>query len=376
MPPRITVLTLVDGLGSGGAETLAARVATRLDRTRFDSWVCVTRPTAPAAVAEVEAAGARVLVLSRGSRFAVWGWLPLVRLLRRERVDVLHAHKIGSNLWGTVLGRLARVPLIVAHEHGSEAAPRRLRRLADRYVVGRADLVLAVSEVDRRRLVALGGIREDKVRVVPNGIPPVVASGRDVRAELDIAAGAPVVMSVAVVRPEKALGNLVRAAAVLAPELPALRVLVAGTGPAEEIRRLEGLVGELGLEDVVTLLGTRSDVPDLLAAADVAVICSDREGQPLALMEYMAAGNAIVATHVGGIPELVDDRVHGLLVQPGNVEALAGAIRELVNDPILRDELGRNARARQRADLDLDVMVRRIEALYVDAETARAPAGG
>ena len=365
MPPlRIKVLTLVDRLGSGGAETLAARIATGLDRSRFEPLVCVTRPTDPAAVAEVEAAGARVLALTRTSRFAVWHWLPLVRLLRRERVDVLHAHNIGSNMWGTVIGRLARVPAIVAHEHGSEATPRTLRRLADRHIVGRADLVLAVSEADRRRLVDVGGIPDDKVRIVPNGIPPIVPSGRDIRAELGIAPGTSVVASVAVIRPEKALGNLVHAAAALRAELPGLRVLVAGTGPEEEVRHLEELVHDLGVEDVVTLLGVRSDVPDLLAAADVAVICSDREGQPLALIEYMAAGRAIVATRVGGIPELVDDRVHALLVPPGDVHALAAAIRELLQDAALREELGRNARDRQQAELDLDLMVRRIEALY------------
>ena len=179
----------------------------------------------------MEAAGARVLALTRTSRFAVWHWVPLMRVLRRERVNVLHAHNIGSNMWGTVIGRLARVPAIVAHEHGSEATPRTLRRLADRHIVGRADLVLAVSEADRRRLVDVGGIPDDKVRIVPNGIPPILPSGRDIRAELGIAPGTSVVASVAVIRPEKALGNLVHAAAALRAELPDLRVLVP-RGPA------------------------------------------------------------------------------------------------------------------------------------------------
>ena len=87
----------------------------------------------------------------------------------------------------------------------------------------------------------------------------------------------------------------------------------------------------------------------------------------------MAAGSAIVATRVGGIPELVDDRVHGLLVPPGDVDALAGAIRELLQDPALREELGRNARDRQQAELDLDVMVRRIEALYEELRREKKP---
>jgi hypothetical protein len=96
----------------------------------------------------------------------VWRWWPLITFLRRERVDILHAHKFGSNAWGAVLGRLARVPVIVAHEHGSDTATRPLRRFIDRSIIGRrADLVVAVSEADRRRLVDAEGLRAGKVRV-------------------------------------------------------------------------------------------------------------------------------------------------------------------------------------------------------------------
>jgi glycosyltransferase involved in cell wall biosynthesis len=168
------------------------------------------------------------------------------------------------------------------------------------------------------------------------------------------------------------LGNLVLAAAILAPEFHGLRVLVVGTGAQSLVEELEKLVRELRLGEVVTLLGRRADVPDVLAAADVAVICSDREGQPLALMEYMAAGKAIVATHVGGVPELIEDRAEGLLVPPRDVNALAGAIRELLYNPRLREELGRRARERQQADLGFNVMVRRFEALYEELASRTA----
>ncbi len=364
---RLKVLTLVDGLLNGGAETIAARIAIGLDPARFERFICVTRPTDAAAVAEVEATGVKVLALERKARWAVWDWAPLVTLLRRERIDVLHSHMFGSNVWGVVLGPLARVPVIVAHEHGSDTASRPLQRFLDRALVGRrADLVVAVSEADRRRLVDLERVSSGKVRVIPNAALPRVAHGSDVRAELGIGSDAPVVVNVGVVRPEKALANLVRAATILAPELPGLRVLVAGGGPAPHVEELERLVRELGIDRTVTLLGWREDVADVLAAADVVVICSDREGQPLALMEYMAAGKAIVATRVGGIPELIEDRVQGLLVPPGNVDALAGAIRDLLRDPRLREELGRRARERQQTELDFELLVRRFEALYED----------
>ena len=295
----------------------------------------------------------------------MWQWWPLLTFLRRERVDILHAHKFGSNAWGAILGRLARVPVIVAHEHGSDTAGRPLRRFIDRNIIGRgADLVIAVSEADRHRLLDQEGLRPDKVRVIPNGVPSLSPQGTDLRAELRIRSDAPVVVTVAVVRPEKALGNLIQAAAILASEFHALRVLVVGTGPPLLVEGLERLVRELRLGEVVTLLGSRVDVPDVLAAADVAVICSDREGQPLALMEYMAASKAIVATRVGGVPELIEDRAQGILVAPRDVNALAAAIRDLLRNPSLRKELGRRARERQQAELNFDVMMRRFEALY------------
>jgi glycosyltransferase involved in cell wall biosynthesis len=366
MPPaKIKVLTLIDSLGSGGAETIAARIAMRLNPTRFEPIICVTRSPDVTDLTEVMAAGLKVLPLRREARWAVWQWWPLITFLRRERVHILHTHKFGSNAWGAVLGSFARVPVIVAHEHGSDTARRPLRRFIDRSIIGRrADLVVAVSEADRRRLVQAEGLRADKVRVIPNGVPPPFLRGSDVRAELRIGHDAPVVVTVAVVRPEKALGNLVRAAAILARELHGLRVLVVGTGAKSAVEELKKLVRQLGLGEVVTLLGKRADVPDVLAAADVAVICSDREGQPLALMEYMAAGKAIVATRVGGVPEVIEDRAQGLLVPPRDVNALASAIRELLRNPNLREELGRRARGRQQTELDFDVTARRFEAIY------------
>ena len=374
---KIKILTLVETLGSGGAETLAARIAIGLDPTRFERLICVTRPTDPARIAEAVASDVGLLELGRKMRWAVWDWMPLVSLLHRERVDVLHAHKFGSNVWGSLIGPFARVPVIIAHEHGSDTSSRPLRRFINRDIIGRrADVVIAVSEADRRWLVDVEGLSADKVRVVPNGVPPLVSNGGDVRAELGIPTDAPVVVIAAVVRPEKALGNLVRAAAILAPEVRGLRILVAGTGPPSQVEELERLVRELQLDEVVTLLGMRADVPDVLAAADVAVICSDREGQPLALMEYMAAGKAIAATRVGGVPELIEDRVSGLLVPPGDVNALAGAIRELLRDPLLREELGRHARERQQAGLTFDGMLRRLEALYEELAFAKVASRG
>jgi glycosyltransferase involved in cell wall biosynthesis len=371
---RLRVLTLVDHLGaSGGGERLAMEISKRLDPDRFEAIHCASRwhpdsqaEAMRAAADELRAAGVRVIGIGRESTAAVWSWAPLVRLLRRERVDVLHSHKFGSNVWGVVLGGLAGVPAVVAHEHTWSYEGQPLRRFLDRELIARrSDAFVAVSHEDRRRMIEVERIDPQDVVFVPNGIDALPdGDGARVRAELDIEPGAPVIGAVAVLRPQKALHLLVRAAAELVREHPRLRVLIAGNGPERET--LEALVRELGLEGSVTLLGLRRDVPDLLAALDVAVVSSDFEGTPLAVLEYMDAALPVVATRVGGLPDLIEHGRHGLLVEPGDAGVLAGAIGTLLRDPERARELGAHGRERRRAEFSIDRTVRTLEDMYVE----------
>jgi glycosyltransferase involved in cell wall biosynthesis len=370
---RLRVLTLVDRLGtSGGGERLAMQIAMRLDRERFESWYCASRwsggePQTEAgrrAVAELRAAGVHALGLGRGSPAAVWAWRPLLRVLRRERIDVLHSHKFGSNAWAAVLAPLGRVPVLVAHEHTWSYEGQPLRRLVDRELIARRSAAfLAVSREDRRRMIEVERIPPDAVTFVPNGIDALPeGDGARIRTELGIDRGAPLAGAVAVLRPQKGLDVLVRAAAEAARELPDLHVVVAGEGPERE--RLRALAVELGVADRLHLLGHRTDVPDLLAAFDVAVSSSWFEGSPLAALEYMDAALPVVATRVGGMPDLIEDGVHGRLVEPGDPAALAAAVVDVLRDRRRASAMGARARERRRAEFDLDGTVRTLEALY------------
>jgi len=253
--------------------------------------------------------------------------------------------------------------VVVAHEHTWSFQGQPLRRLLDRSVVARAaDVVLAVSREDRRRMIEIERIPPDRVKFLANGIGPLPAPTHDVRAELGIPAAAPVIGTVGVMRAQKALEVLLAATRLLAPELPALRVLVAGDGP--ERPRLERLLEAWGLERSVTLLGVRRDIADVLAALDVAVCCSDFEGSPLSVMEYMAAAKPVVATAVGGVPDLLEQGVHGLLVSPRDPRALADAVAALLADPTRAARMGALGRERQAREFTLDAMVARVERVY------------
>jgi glycosyltransferase involved in cell wall biosynthesis len=273
---------------------------------------------------------------------------------------------------------LAGVPVVVAHEHSWAFTGARSRRLVDRYVIGRgSDVVIACSQEDRRRMIEVQGIAGHRVLFVPNGIVARSPTpGRSLRRELGIAPDAPVVGSVGALRAEKRFDVLLRAAGQLLPRWPGLRIVVAGAGA--ERSALEALAADLGLARAVMLLGARDDVPDVLDAIDVAVTCSDFEGSPLSVLEYMEAGLPVVATRVGGLPNLVDDGVHGLLVPRRDPAALAGALDDLLGDPGRRHAMGSAGRQRRREQFDFEVMIERLEdlyeRLYADRRRRRKPA--
>jgi glycosyltransferase involved in cell wall biosynthesis len=382
---RLGVVTLVDRLVHGGAERLAAEIATRLDPQRFASTLCVTRWSDAGHAASgdlpqrtrerAEAAGVQFLGLDRRGPWDLPAWAPLVRLLRGGGVQVIHGHMFGSNVWAVTLGRLASVPVVIAHEHTWAFTGGRLRGIADRRLIAAgSDVIIACSQEDRRRMIERQRIAPAAVRFVPNGIDGRSPTpGRDVRAELGIASGAPVVGSVGALRAQKRFDVLLRAAAELAPRCPGLRVVIVGEGA--ERPRLEALAAELELGDTLLMLGAREDVPDVLQAVDVAVTSSDFEGSPLSVMEYMEAGLPVVATAVGGLAQMIHDGVHGVLVPRRDPVALADALEGLLADPRRRSELGAAGRARRRAEFDLSVMVGRIEQLYEQLYAARAAAG-
>ena len=349
------------------------QIAERLDPERFESMVCATRfsaaerqkDTVEDAAVALERAGVRFLGLDRRTRAHAWAWLPLVRLLRRERVDVIHAHKFGSNIWGVVFGRLCGVPVVVTHEHGWSFEGR-AKTIIDRDLIARgSNAFIAVSREDRRRMIELEKISPERAVFVANGIPALPPpSGRDVRAELGIGPEDRVVTTVGFLRQPKAMDILIEAAAGIAPRFPALKVLIVGEGADRPV--YEALIERLGVQDTVKLLGLRSDVPDLLAASDVAVLSTNSEGSPLSVMEYMDAGLPVVATRVGGIPDLIDDGVEGLLVEPQDAPGLGEAIGRVLDDPEEARRMGERGRERRRREFDIDVMVENLQDLYLE----------
>jgi glycosyltransferase involved in cell wall biosynthesis len=375
---RLRVVTLVREIGpagGGGAERVARDLLVELDPKRFERILFVSRPpsdrTGERVVADLRRRGVDVRFLKRRFKFDPLAWWPLFRALRRERVDVLHTHSFGQNAWGSLLGRLAGVPVVIAHEHNREFNGRALHAVIDRELIARcAGAMIVVSGEARRSMIEVERVPPDRLVLLPNGVQALPrGDGRALRADLGIDSDDPVVGTVCIIRPEKALDVLVRAAALLARGFPSLRVLIAGTGP--DRGRVEAVTEQLGLSDRVHFTGARTDVPDVLAAMDVAVICSDYEGSPRSILEFMDAGKPIVATKVGGIPEAIEDGVHGVLVPPRDETALAVAIGGVLAELDGGSEMGSRARDRCRREFSLDRTVESLERLYEELHPRR-----
>ncbi len=336
---RLRVLFLIDNLSdTGGAERAASALAMYLPRDRFEVWMCSTRRANPKAVAALTESGIRHVHLGRRSKWDVHRLAALVALVRRERFDVLHAHMFGSNLWGTLIGRACGVPVLIAHEHTWSYEGDPLRKWLDGHVIGRlVTRFIAVSSLDAKRMVSIEHVPAEKVVMIPNAYVPRRLVDSDLRNELKIETTTPLIVTVAVLRPQKALTVLLDAFSVVLRALPDAHLAIAGDGPCGD--DLKRHARELELTERVHFLGKRSDIDPILRTADVAAMSSDFEGTPLVAHECAANRTPLVATAVGGLPEIIEDGRTGLLVPPRDPAALANALISLLSDPVQRDRI-------------------------------------
>ena len=349
--------------GTGGGERFAVGLAIELAHNGYEVWFCTTRRGRGELLDQMREAGVRYFSLNRRHRFDLLPIGRLARLMRRERFDVVHGHMFGSNVWATILGRLVGVPAVVAHEQTWSYEGKPLRRLIDGYVIGRlATRFLAVSEADRRRMIDIEHVPEEKTLTIPNAYIPRPTSGDgDLRAELGIPADAPLVGTVCQLRRQKRLDVLMDAFALVAEQRPDTHFVIIGDGTQRP--ELERRISAAGLEDRVHAPGTRTDLETIFRAYDVAVMSSDYEGLPLFACECMGHGVPLVATAVGGLPDLIDDGRTGMLVPRRDPRALGEAIVELLDDAPRREAMAAAAKERL-GDYTIDRVTERFKSLY------------
>lgn len=369
----LRVMFVITSMPVGGAETLLVNLVRRMDRTRFAPELCCLKQFGP--LGEVLAAEIPAFtgLLAHKYDFKVLG--RLTRLLRQQGIDAVVTVGTGGDkmFWGRLAAWRAGVPVVLSALH-STGLPDHVE-LPNRLLAPLTDGFIGVAEAHGRYLAQAEGCPPKKVFVIPNGVdverfqprPPNAA----LRARLNLPADAPLAGIVAALRPEKNHELFLRVAARVLQNVPDARFLVIGDGPRRAM--LEGLAADLGISQKVLFLGTRSDIPELLALMDVHVLTSHMEANPVSILEAMACGKPIVAPRVGSIPETVVEGKHGFLSPAGDERHLAEQIVTLLSNRQLAKAMGQAARERVVAHYSLERMVYGYQDLITKIYQAKCP---
>ncbi len=355
---RLTVLHTEASLGFGGQERRILRELEGLDPMRFRGLLLCQPGSRLGHVTEERKIP--TIWFKMRSAFDPVAFVKILQLLKRERVDIIHAHSSRDAWLAGAAGKLLGVPVFrTRHLLTPIGGPYVYARLTDR--------VLTVSEDVRRYLIS-AGVPGEKIIAVPTGIDlkrfdPARTDLADMRARFHLSRDAYVIGLVAVLRKAKGHRFLLQAVKRLVPEFPQVKLLIAGTGPQEQ--NINNLIRELGLEAQVLMLGQQDDIPSLLKALDVFVLPAQEEALGTALIEATAMGVPVIATRIGGIPEVLGEA--GLLFESEGVDALVNHLRTLIRSPELAARLRVQGAARARELYDENLMVRRTEALYRQA---------
>jgi len=377
---RIRIMHVVNNLGKGGLENGLVNLIQHLDAGAFEHVVCTIRGLGPNKD-RLPLDRVQVISLAESGRTSRVQTPALIRTIRRYKPDIVHSRNWAA-VEAVIAARLAGRCAVVHSEHGYEAdaaAKEPWRRIAVRRVSFElADRVLAVSRQLRDLHAERTGFAAGKITVVHNGVDhtrffPDPPTRVRIRKELGIGDGLIAIGCVANLLPVKAHRTLLEALALMSTDgSEDWRLLLIGEGP--ERPALEDFAAvHAGLKERISFLGPSNRVSEMLQALDVFVLPSMAEGICNALLEAMASGLPVIASAVGGNPEVVVEKQSGLLFPAGDAPALATVLRELLAQPMLRLQLGQQGLRRIRDEFSLQSMVQTYDKLYRSVRAAGVP---
>lgn len=360
----IPVLQVLQSLRPGGLENVVLDIVNHVSDS-FPVTVCCLEDAGPWRN-RVTSPGVRLIALAKrpGLDWRLVG--RIAGLVRRERIRIVHTHNCAAHLYGALGGKLGGAKVLHTEHHpklgGEETRVNRINRFAAPFT----DFTVGVS----RKLAEIAGQYEGvprrKLGVVYNGIPveryAAPVDPADLRTELGLPTTARLIGSVGRLAEQKNFPLLLEAFRELATLFSDAYLVIAGDGPLHD--PLRALAQSLGLERRVLFLGTRRDVPRLLGSFDVFALASHNEGHPIAVLEAMATACPIVVTAVPGNVEVITDGQTGRLVPAGDAPVLSAALRQLLTDRALAQQLGQRARATVRARFSVQEMVRQYQTLW------------
>lgn len=358
----IKVAHVVEDLKIGGIERIIENIVMSLDSQRFEIDVlCLSRGGAIAD--KLVAHKKNVEILNITNYHNPLSVVRVAQWLKRKNIDIVHTHAYPAGVLGRVASILVGVPCIFHHVHSTYFNLHKRNHLIERFLSRFTKKVVCCSEAVKRFVSEKAGIPKDKLIVIYNGIPEPkvlpVSSINNLRKDLGISQNAKVIGSVASLVHHKGHEYLLNAFT----KVDNAYLLLIGDGPLR--LELEGKASQLNIASRVIFAGSKIDVTPTMQIMDIVVLpSSEREGLGISLIEAMVLSKPVVATNLGGIPEVVDDGRTGILVNPRDSDALANAIHRLLTSPEVMLDLGLKGRDRYLEMFTLNRMLHRIEELY------------
>lgn len=359
MDKKINIMHIVFSLECGGAEKVAIGLSGKLNGGVFNSCICCLDAfgelSDEARKKEIE-----VILVKRKPGKDITLPFRLARIIKEKRIDLVHTHNMGPLFYGTLAAKLAGVPVVINTRHSRE------KKRKGSYVWNMNDAVITISEDAKKELLKWNRIDTKKTKVIHNGIDTnryaCLQDGSEARSMLNINTSTFVVGTVARLSPVKDQFTLIDAFSKVISETNDAKLIFVGDGALRE--ELISYTKKLGIYDKVMFLGFRDDVFNILPTFDVFVLSSLTEGISLTLLEAMAAGRPIVATNVGGNPEVIIDGVTGFLIPPKEPQNMSEAIAKILQNPELAKQMGEAGRRRVEEKFSLERMVKEYRDLY------------
>ncbi len=367
------ILLMLDRLGRGGAAQVVINTALGLDRTRYSPTVCTTRKASTLGQDKIlEEAGIPLVQLERRHRGQLLAWRPLLRVL--PKISILHAHESGSNLWGRIWGKMLRVPIVITHDHTAANEKGCVKHVVDRALSGFSDRIVTVSEFDRDLSIRYEHLPPEKVQAIYNGIDAdrfaCSLDKQQARKQAGLPQDVQLFAVIGRLVPQKNHETLLKALLMLPEDVRrSSHCLFVGDGYLAE--SLKSQAQRMGLQDKVSFLGIRSDISVILRAIDLMVLPSDWECLPIAILEALAAECPIVATSVGGRPEILNN-VGWPLVAKNDPQLLASAILKVIQMPTHdRLRMAKVGKQTLKEKFSQTASVAQVESLYESLLTSK-----
>ncbi len=364
---RVNLLYIIEGGLVGGAEKILVTVIKKIDKTRYRVKACLLKPS-DVLEDELKTLGVPIFVLNMTGKWDIPSICRLMFFMRREKIDIVHSSLYASNTAGRIAAILARVPAIIAWEHGEIFTKNAGHCRVDRVLAKFTNCILTCSKVAKEEIIRKERIPSNKIRVIYNCVDldrfnVSKDTSKATRRDLGVASDEILIGNAGALANEvKGQGYLIRAMPQIIKKFPKAKLLLAGEGPSKSdyIQATK----RLNISDKVIFTGFRRDIPEVMSTLDLYVSSSIYETLPISIIEAMYLRKPVVTTDVGGVSEVVIDNETGRLIPAKDVDALADAITSLLSDQDQMRRMGEAGLKRVKEKFSPALIIKEIEKLY------------